>query len=256
VNYYNENNPELEPWLYELMRAGAIPAGYVDTRSVEDVTPNDLRGFTQHHFFAGIGVWALALRIAGWPDSRPIWTGSCPCQPFSTAGGKSGFEDERHLWPSWFHLIRQRKPNVIFGEQVASADGLTWLDLVCNDLEGADYAVGAVDLCAAGVGAPHIRQRLWFVGHAERPGLEGRQPQKLPGKGRGLEGRKPVESGGFWRAADWIACRDGKHRPVEPGTFPLAHGAAARVVRLRGYGNAIVPQAAAEVIRAYMELEQ
>jgi DNA (cytosine-5)-methyltransferase 1 len=58
---------------------------------------------------------------------------------------------------------------------------------------------------------------------------------------------------GFWRDADWIACRDGKARPVEPGTFPLAHGTPARVVRLRGYGDAIVASQAAEFIGAVME---
>lgn len=58
---------------------------------------------------------------------------------------------------------------------------------------------------------------------------------------------------GFWGDADWIACADGKYRPVEPGSFPLAHGAPARVGRLRAYGNAIVPQVAATFIRAVMD---
>src|SRR5690606_31057001 len=138
----------------------------VDTRSIEDVTPNDLQGYTQCHFFAGIGGWPLALRLAGWPDDRPVWTGSCPCQPFSQAGKGAGFADERHLWPAFFHLIEQCRPSVVFGEQVASKDGLAWLDLVQADLEGAGYACGAADLCAAGVGAPHIRQRLYWVANA------------------------------------------------------------------------------------------
>ena len=58
---------------------------------------------------------------------------------------------------------------------------------------------------------------------------------------------------GFWSDADWLGCRDGKFRPVEPGTFPLANGIPARVGRLRGYGNAIVPKVAAEFIKAFME---
>ena len=113
------------------------------------------------HFFAGIGVWSYALRLAGWPDNRPVWTGSCPCQPFSSAGKGAGFTDERHLWPEFFRLIRECRPATVFGEQVASKDGLAWLDLVQNSLESAGYACGALDTCAAGVGAPHIRQRLY-----------------------------------------------------------------------------------------------
>ncbi|MFI9652812.1 DNA cytosine methyltransferase [Guyparkeria halopsychrophila] len=314
--YYNEIDPHAAQWLRNLIDAGHIPAGDVDERSIEDVSPDDLAGYTQCHFFAGIGIWAYALRLAGWPDDRPVWTGSCPCQPFSAAGKSAGVADERHLWPHWHYLISQRRPGVVFGEQVASKDGLGWLDLVQADLEGADYASGAVDLCAAGVGAPHIRQRLWFV--AERmgkPGVEGLEGQR--GGHRTKEGRQAAirsvaeagESGGpadaecqrvrgerpgtpraeaagvqgangerqrvrfndrssgpsmadarptgptngFWADADWLFCRDGKWRSVEPGTFPLAHGAPARVGRLRAYGNGIVAPAAKEVIEAYME---
>jgi DNA (cytosine-5)-methyltransferase 1 len=163
VNYYNEIDKFAAAWLRKLIAAGHIAPGEVDERDIRDVTPRDLRGFTQCHFFAGIGVWSYALRLAGWPDDRPLWTGSCPCQPFSAAGAGAGFTDERHLWPSWHHLIRVCRPPVIFGEQVASLDALRWFDLVQADLEGEGYAVGAGDLCAAGVGAPHIRQRLFFV---------------------------------------------------------------------------------------------
>lgn len=171
--YYNEFDPSAAAWLRELIKSGEIAPGDVDTRSIEDVRPSDLRGYTQCHFFAGIGGWSLALRMAGWPDDRPVWTGSCPCQPFSAAGKGAGFADERHLWPAFFHLIGKCRPATVFGEQVASRDGLNWLDLVCADLEGAAYAVGAADLCAAGVGAPHIRQRLYWVAHAN--GGAGRQ---------------------------------------------------------------------------------
>lgn len=164
--YYNEIDPYAAQWLRNLIDKGYIAPGYVDERSIEDVLPDDLDGFTQCHFFAGIGIWSLALRQAGWPDDKQVWTGSCPCQPFSTAGQGKGVDDERHLWPSWFHLITQQQPSRIFGEQVASKDGLGWLDIVQTDLEAANYANAAVDLCAAGVGAPHIRQRLWFC--AER----------------------------------------------------------------------------------------
>src|SRR5574338_1495455 len=131
--YYNENDPSLAPWLYELMAAGQIAPGYVDTRSIEDVAPDDLREFKQCHFFAGIGGWSYALRLAGWPDDRPVWTGSCPCQPFSAAGKQKGKADERHLWPAFFRLIRERRPARVFGEQVAGAAGYAWFDHVAAD---------------------------------------------------------------------------------------------------------------------------
>jgi DNA (cytosine-5)-methyltransferase 1 len=165
--YYNEFEGFAAAWLRELMRDGLIPEGDVDERSITEVQPDDLKGFTQAHFFAGIGGWAYALRLAGWPTDQPVWTGSCPCQPFSAAGKGGAFTDPRHLWPEWFRLIRECRPPVLFGEQVAQAVGWGWLDLVSTDLEGCDYAVGAAVLPAASVGAPHKRERLWFVGHAE-----------------------------------------------------------------------------------------
>lgn len=377
--YYNEIDPFAAQWLRNLIAAGHIAPGEVDERSIEDVTPDDLRGFTQCHFFAGIGVWSHSLRLAGWPDDRPVWTGSCPCQPFSPAGKGDGFADERHLWPQFFHLISERRPQHVFGEQVAAGNANVWFDLVQADLEGMGYAFGLVPFTSAGIGAPHIRERAYWVANAysvisdrrgdvrapgrdeysnggdddrladsnhdrQQPGqgagcrcqcaeqgidigrggengglgnanvarLEGLSGNDCPagregttgpaaapgvhdgmanttgqlhhecndganefGRSRDAEqnrlGGEPVralEVNGFWRDADWLFCRDGKWRPVEPGTFPLVDGAAARlgrvepgvarvassnrVGRLKGYGNAINAQAAAAFIRAYM----
>ena len=164
--YYNEIDPYAAQWLRNLIASGHIAPGEVDERSIEDVTPDDLRGFTQCHFFAGIGVWSHSLRLAGWPDDKPVWTGSCPCQPFSAAGKGDGFADERHLWPHFFHLISERRPQHVFGEQVASGNANAWFDLVQADLEGMGYAFGLVPFAAAGVGAPHIRERAYWVAHA------------------------------------------------------------------------------------------
>lgn len=300
--YYNEIDPYAAQWLRNLISAGLIAPGIVDERSIEDVRPDELREFAQCHFFAGIGGWSYALRLAGWPDDQPVWTGSCPCQPFSAAGKGAGFEDERHLWPAWQHLIAQCRPAVVFGEQVASKDADPWIDLVQADLEGMGYAIGAVPFPAAGIGAPHIRDRLYWVAHADDARLEGwREPgreraiecvagssrvarrmadanggysgterQQSRGQqrqqpangsavglvyaGRGPERMEgPGPANGFWRNADWLRCRDERWRPVEPESFPMGNGLSARMVRSRGYGNAIVPQQAAEFIRAYLE---
>lgn len=373
--YYNEIDPYAAQWLRNLIAAGLIAPGDVDERDIRDVRPGDIRGYTQCHFFAGIGVWSYALRLAGWPDDRPVWTGSCPCQPFSAAGRGKGFADERHLWPHFHWLIAQCRPPVVFGEQVASKDGLGWWDVVSADLEGTGYTSGAVDTCAAGFGAPHIRQRLYWVAYAddarlegwceprreraieravgaggvaggladadgrqlagqsilrgvERDGQNARRPEgsgsapacrdhdgladaeserwngressswaarrdcfedsgdidrladaEHDGRGRSqgnpakphsdgshigipdgghlaLEGQPPTgPTNGHWRDADWLFCRDGKWRPVEPGTFPLAHGASPhRGGRLRAYGNAIVAQAAQAFIESYLDI--
>lgn len=123
-SYYNEIDPFAAEWLRQLIARGLIAPGEVDERDICAVQPDDVRAFAQCHFFAGIGAWSHALRLAGWADDAPVWTGSCPCQPFSIAGRRGGTNDERHLWPEWFRLIRECRPFVCFGEQVASADGL------------------------------------------------------------------------------------------------------------------------------------
>lgn len=210
--YYNEIDPFAAAWLRELIAARHIAPGEVDTRSIEDVVPADLAGFIQCHFFAGIGVWSYALRRVGWPDDRPVWTGSCPCQSFSTAGKRKGIKDERHLWPEFYRLIKSFRPSAIFGEQVASSDVLgqvvksssrkadgddrqVWLDLVFADLEDARYTCGAVDIPAAGFGAPHIRQRLYWCAQSQLENPIGQRP------GRGLYGY-PESSGGGIVAED------------------------------------------------------
>lgn len=181
--YYNENDGYPVEWLKNLISAGHIAPGVVDGRSIKDVAPADVRGASQAHFFAGIGVWSHALRLAGWPDDCPVWTGSCPCQPFSSAGIGRGTDDERHLWPVWFELIKERRPPVIFGEQVSSPDALEWFDHVSADLEGEGYAIGAADLSAASVGAPHVRQRLYFVAYAPEPGWHARWGRSVASDG-------------------------------------------------------------------------
>jgi hypothetical protein len=322
--YYNEIDPAAAQWLRNLIDAGHIAPGYVDERSIEDVYPSDLHGFTQCHFFAGVGVWSHALRSAGWGDERPVWTGSCPCQPFSAAGKGAGFDDERHLWPAFHHLIKECAPAIVIGEQVASKDSDPWIDLVHTDLEAMGYAFGAIPFPSAGIGAPHIRDRLYWVADAAgggwrkeqqnnrgrnagtgtgqavlragcrdiggladhhgdgcQPGSEGSaamghgqaagadcgaggmadNDQERRGRGQGIQargfddwsnaGRQQGDDGlvgigeagdgarptgptnGFWRAADWLLCRDGKWRPVEPSPQPLVDGSSESLGRVR-----------------------
>lgn len=262
IALYNEIDPFAAEWLRQLISKGHIASGIVDERSIEDLEPDYVSTFTQVHFFAGIGVWSYALRNAGWNDETPVWTGSCPCQPFSQAGKGSGVNDERHLWPAMHWLIEQCKPDIVFGEQVASKDGLAWIDIVSSDLEGSGYAFGAVDTCAAGFGAPHIRQRLYWVGDACGRGRKS-QPKILREHEEGMaphrgEQELCIEASGrdvFWNDAEYIRGRDGMLRPVQPCTFPLADGTPSRVGRLRGYGNAIVAPQAQAFIEAFMEYE-
>jgi DNA (cytosine-5)-methyltransferase 1 len=257
--YYNEIDKYCAEWLRTLMKAGHIAAGDVDERDIGEVEADDVKGYTQCHFFAGIGGWSFALRLASWDDAEPVWTGSCPCQPFSLAGKRRGKRDPRHLWPVWFRLIRECRPPVLFGEQVAAAITHDWLDEAAHDLEGEGYAVAASVLPACGVGAPHRRDRLYFVADAGFDGEVGAQ--------RGVEGASNVATSKWprdvrpWqseRAGDgggegfleWIACPDGKSRPVKSDIPLLADGVPARVGKLRAYGNAIVPPLAAEFIAA------
>ena len=424
MNFYNEWDPYAASWLRQLVEDGHIPPGEVDERDINTIDPDELIRYTQCHFFAGIGGWVYALRLANWGDRR-VWTGSCPCQPFSVAGNKKGASDkERNLWPVWFNLIKVVRPDTVFGEQVASAvnEKYQWLDAVSHDLEDEGYRIGSGILPACSVKAPHIRQRLWFVADTESmrevsgglpertdgssvidgrnmadtehngrnrsqadTSLEGSNesgigipvgddiafargsmadPQNHRSQGReaveregsenledesesdirgesgrrskvngigmadpqnhGRDGRTiPVErerpkdlehesesdirgepsghgevsgivadndmadpsdkglEGGLsrgqneeWEAIDrhvgrsgttgegepgqwdgivWVYCKDKKIRPIKPGIQPLAYGVSARVGKLRAIGNAIVPQVAAEIIRAYME---
>lgn len=172
--YYNEIDPFAAQYLRNLIDAGLIASGVVDTRSVEDVTPNDIKGFSQIHLFAGFGGWPRALRVAGWPDDRPVWTASCPCQPFSQAGEGKQFDDERHLWPAVHWLAGQQRPVVIFGEQSSSKDAEVWIDLVQTDMESLGYAFGASAFPSAGVGAPHIRERTYWLADSNREQYEER----------------------------------------------------------------------------------
>ena len=379
--YYNEFDPKAAAWIRQLIKNGMIADGEVDERSITEVTADEIRGFTQHHFFAGIGGWSYSLRLANWADSRPVCTASLPCQPFSVAGAQKGVDDERHLLPHFIELVKQCNFQTIFGEQVPGAIKHGWLDDLCTEMERESYSVGSIVLTAAGAGAPHIRQRLYWVadssatrlqghgrseqesvspgwkgeerydsessmantssdrlgrrdelkagernqmltgsssdndgmentisnGQCERPEIRGgisgqcqdgetrdqsKRRSKICGLGNtelhghdaSTVGRslsesevksgmlKPEGSDTEWENPNWLYCRDEKYRPIKPGIEPLANGfprgvgyssdpsepidanntQEARVMRLKGYGNAIVPQVAASFIKAFI----
>jgi len=378
--YYNEFDPKAAAWLRQLIKNGVIADGEVDGRSIIEVQANDIRGFTQHHFFAGIGGWSYALRLAGWSDTRPVCTASLPCQPFSVAGTQKGVDDERHLLPHFIELVKQCNFQTIFGEQVPGAIKHGWLDDLCTEMERENYTVGQIVLTAAGEGAPHIRQRLYWVANSSKQRQQGqrelgqslhteentdREINRIIGTGNisnGMENsisngqRERLEIGGGifgqhqdgetcdqferrsevcrmansesaragenkrrlrempdghsrmgnselhghdaseigrsisksktkgrmfkfegsdteWSEPDWLYCRDEKYRPIKSSIEPLANGLPrgvgyssdpsepidandtqeARVMRLKGYGNAIVPQVAASFIKAFMQ---
>ena len=403
--YYNEFDPKAAAWIRQLIKNGMIADGEVDERSITEVTADEIRGFTQHHFFAGIGGWSYSLRLAGWADDRPVCTASLPCQPFSVAGAQKGVDDERHLLPHFIELVKQCNFQTIFGEQVPGAIKHGWLDDLCTEMEREKYRVGQIVLTAAGEGAPHIRQRLYWVADSSKQRQSGQRELEQPlyttenqdreinriiGTGdisnrvenaisngqcerakirgglsgqcqdgetcdqferrsevcrvgdtelhgyNGSEIRRSIgeseiesgmlksegsnttqrmgdtehdghfassESGSYatsvrhsetrenspseserasasrviseWDNPDWLYCRDEKYRPIKPSIEPLANGLPrgmgyssdpsepidadntqeARVMRLKGYGNAIVPQVAASFIKAFMEAE-
>lgn len=216
--YYNENDPYAAQWLRNLIDEGLIAPGDVDVRSIVDVKPDDLVGYTQCHFFAGIGGWSLALRRAGWSDDRRVWTGSCPCQPFSVAGARKGFEDARHLFPFWSDLIEERRPPSIFGEQVAAAS--EWLGLVRGRLEGLEYAVGAIPVEAASAGADHLRDRYWFVADSDSAAIRD----------------EPRRRGGSYRSGSAINGDDCEGR--------LVHAELPSQERQRSHGGEVLPHQA------------
>lgn len=260
--YYNDNEPFVCAWMQNLMDAGLITQGVIDNRPIQEVRADEIKDYTRCHFFAGIAGWDYALRLAGWPDSRAVWTGSCPCQPFSVIGKRRAEKDERHLWPEWLRLIGECRPVTIFGEQVGGPSGRLWLAGVRSNLESLGYAFGCASLCAGSVGAPHRRQRLFWVADSDGAGLDryagdendSDESRRIDEDETRSIGARCGSSGlGEWGGLETVQCKDGKERRFESESFPLAHGVPNRVGRIRAYGNAIVPQVAAEFIKAFME---
>jgi DNA (cytosine-5)-methyltransferase 1 len=209
-----------------------------------------------------------------------LLTGGFPCQPFSVAGKQRGKDDNRYLWPEMLRVIQEAKPAWIIGENVAGIVNLA-LDQVCADLEGQGYEVEPIIVPACAVDAPHRRDRVWIVGHSK---LDGLTASKTSGGlfDQSEEQGGKVEEWEFARAscassdvADSVSKRgccwnsEGEYAEdvgessrhsrdnsrgvatwlAEPNVGRVAHGIPNRTHRLKGLGNAIVPQVASEIIR-------
>lgn len=250
IAYYNEFNPFAAEWLRNLIKADLIAPGDVDERSIEEVKSSDLKGYTQCHFFAGIGGWSYAARLAGWPDERPIWTGSAPCQPFSIAnsghGGAKGKNDPRHLAPKFISLIRECNAPIVFGEQVANAIKWGWLDECFQSLEDDNYACAAVLIPACAIGAPHERKRLYWMADSSSKRWQRHQQNKAISFS--VKPQQSINRDAFVKARQSLANNYFDLLPHDGVSIAVERK------RTHGYGNAIVPQVAAEVIKAYLEM--
>jgi DNA (cytosine-5)-methyltransferase 1 len=281
--YYNEISAHKAETTRILCGWDEIAPGFVDERSIEEVQPEDIADYTQHHFFAGAGGWSLALRNAEWPDDLPVWSGSCPCQSFSISGSQRGKSDPRHLWPQWFRLIKSCKPPIIFGEQVESAIRHGWLDEVSNDLGAQGYTTEAFILPSQIV-AEHKRDRIYFVAVANPSSgnLKNRLIQSRRANGRLSKYNDSSRSNFSWSQSqtnreldktELVNCRDGKVRKIECGILPLTDGLSSRMVpsgdlsvkdvenneearldRIHIYGDAIQIRLASIFIRSVMEV--
>jgi DNA (cytosine-5)-methyltransferase 1 len=220
-----------------------------------------------------------------------IITGGFPCQPFSVAGKQKGTSDDRHLWPEMFRIIKELTPRWIIGENVKGLvnlqDGMVF-ETVCTDLEGEGYEVRAFNIPAAGVGAPHRRERIWIVansrralrqrtelretnedetregyadqhqrsGSASESNVANAKSEQSHSSNNEQESRKTcqskqVELGGRDSGSLWPT-----NWEFEPDVGRVAHGVSGRVYRLKGLGNSIVPQIAEEIGKAIIEAER
>lgn len=204
-----------------------------------------------------------------------IVTGGFPCQPFSLAGKQRGKEDDRHLWPEMLRVIADARPSWVVGENVPGIIGME-LDGVLSDLESHGYTSWPLGIPACAVDARHRRQRVWIVAHAHRgdsgTGRNGCQNQKGT-RADHQPARSNQDAEYVANAAGEQARRlqqrafsaypgdggDGRSQTSswhpEPELGRVAHGIPNRAHRLRGLGNAIVPQVAFVILDAIAAIE-
>lgn len=235
-SYYNEIDPYCVAWLRNLIDAGHIAAGDVDDRSIEDVRADDLTGYSQCHFFAGIGGWSLALRLAGVEDSAKVWTGSPPCQDNSVAsaihGRRTGLRGARSgLAHVWLDLVDAIRPGAVRFENVPGIS--PWVAEIKVRLEGFGYGLSEPKLSSKSVGAPHIRERVWIAADLGGEGLPITRRSESPTP---FQDPRATAPGNYWFEDS------GRFRPVDDGLSE-------RVAQVRAFGNAIDPFVAAAFIK-------
>jgi DNA (cytosine-5)-methyltransferase 1 len=237
--WYNENNPYCAEWLRNLIRAGHIAPGDVDERSIVDVQPTDLKGYTQCHFFAGIGGWSLAARIAGWPDTHTLWTGSPPCQDVSLGaavwGVRTGLSGDRtSLVFKWLRLIDAVRPSVAAFENVPGIK--RWIAQIEGRLEDSGYNLSRSERSTADIGGPHLRRRVWRLAYRDS---KGQQKPRRSGTPAPFSDPRRTPPGDVWS-------------PAPNRAVGMDDGFPARVAAIRAFGNAIDPWAAARILEDYL----
>ena len=218
-----------------------------------------------------------------------VITGGFPCQPFSVAGRQKGSGDNRYLWPEMFRVIKEFKPRWIIAENVRGIiniqDGVVF-ENVCTDLESQGYETQTFIIPAAGVGAPHRRDRVWIVANSRRTirGQQSSRNKESTGSGASQETKRSADSDSFARSSErekimantHIERLEGQLRSklqgtregftnsskrtqrqwdIEPDVGRVADGVQGRIHRLKGLGNSIVPQIAEEIGRAILKAE-
>jgi DNA (cytosine-5)-methyltransferase 1 len=240
--------------------------------------------------FSEIEPYACSILKKHWPDvpnfgdirnikgvRAELVTGGFPCQPFSVAGKRRGASDDRALWPEMCRVIADAKPAWVLGENVPGIIGME-LDRVLSDLENLGYSAWPLVIPACAADASHRRDRVWILAAKSnsKPSSEQKREHQRPENNSG-SGANELDAGpdvvnansqGQQHAGESNARErlNGEGQPTnrtatspmrwdaEPGMGRVADGIPNRLDRLRGLGNAIVPQVAAEIIRTMMRV--
>jgi len=244
--YYNEIDPFCCGVLKARIADGRLPGGQVDGRDVREVRPDEIPA-GQVHLFAGIGGFAYAARLAGLPDDFDIWTAGFPCQDISTAGKGAGLSAPRSgLWREVVRCLRVVRPPRLLVENVAALLG-RGMGTVLGDLAGSGYDAEWDCLPASTFGARHLRCRVFISAHA------GILPDADP-FGRIYSSQRHTALsvfGGFSTPEAW----PGLDEPELFGDLDGIPGGLDFVQQANAaYGNAIVPQVAAKIMRTMTDL--